>query len=305
MKARLSVKIIGIVFLLSAVLFASLIYLYTDHYTNGITDAFVDRAKATANSLNSAIDTREDLYDKNKLMSIIQKSIWLDPDIVDISFVFPDGGAMSTYIAFDMNNINKAPDKDNQNSYRNDILIDKTVQNNEKRILRVITPIHLSGQIVGTVQIDFTLENINKEILNATTFFIMIYIVMLIAFIAFLFYFLRLITIKPITEINKGMESISKGNLNYKIKVKTKDELGNLAGAFNKMTLDLKKSRAELEGYSKTLEKKVKDRTKELESKNKELETFNKLAIGRELKMIELKKKIKELQDKINKKGQP
>lgn len=45
------------------------------------------------------------------------------------------------------------------------------------------------------------------------------------------------------------------------------------------------------------LEKKVAERTKELDERNKELEKFYKLTIGRELKMAELKSKIKEIEE--------
>ncbi len=40
----------------------------------------------------------------------------------------------------------------------------------------------------------------------------------------------------------------------------------------------------------------VKERTAELEHKNSELERFNRMAIGRELRMVELKKRIRELE---------
>lgn len=60
-----------------------------------------------------------------------------------------------------------------------------------------------------------------------------------------------------------------------------------------------KKVEEELKKYQENLEDLVKERTKELEEKNKELERFNKLFVDRELRMIELKEKVKELESKI------
>ena len=55
----------------------------------------------------------------------------------------------------------------------------------------------------------------------------------------------------------------------------------------------------EISKYTKDLESKIIERTKELSSRIKELERVN-LAIGRELKMVELKKIINDLEKKIN-----
>lgn len=55
----------------------------------------------------------------------------------------------------------------------------------------------------------------------------------------------------------------------------------------------------ELEVMAQSLEEKVRQRTKELETKVKELEKFQKLVVGRELKMIELKKALRQAQGKI------
>ena len=55
----------------------------------------------------------------------------------------------------------------------------------------------------------------------------------------------------------------------------------------------------ELKELAESLEEQVKGRTKELQEKMKELERFNRLAVGRELKMIELKKEIERLKKEI------
>lgn len=54
----------------------------------------------------------------------------------------------------------------------------------------------------------------------------------------------------------------------------------------------------ELEEFSRNLEGDVEQRTKELQEKVKELEKFHKFAVGRELKMAELKEQIKNLEKK-------
>ncbi|MBU0476561.1 hypothetical protein KKB68_00935 [Patescibacteria group bacterium] len=56
------------------------------------------------------------------------------------------------------------------------------------------------------------------------------------------------------------------------------------------------KTRA-LEELAEDLEGQMEKRTEELQTKIKELERFQKMVVGRELKMIELKKEIEELKN--------
>jgi signal transduction histidine kinase/ActR/RegA family two-component response regulator len=68
---------------------------------------------------------------------------------------------------------------------------------------------------------------------------------------------------KPIVSLKNAANEVSRGNLDVKVKFKSKDELGQLAESFNGMTESLKKSQATIDNNTKTLEKKVVQRTKE------------------------------------------
>ena len=143
----------------------------------------------------------------------------------------------------------------------------------------------------------------NSLALFILTFFLAIFIS---------FYLTKRIT-NPLEKLKEGAAIIGKGDLDYRIEIKTGDELEKLAEAFNKMAKDLEQFHKALEEAKSTLEikvkvktkelreltenldEKVKERTRELKGKMEELERFHQMAVGREIKMIELKKEIKEL----------
>lgn len=78
----------------------------------------------------------------------------------------------------------------------------------------------------------------------------------------------------------------------------TKTEFGGkkLLQATVRDITERKQADIELTKHREQLEELVKTRTTELQEKNQELERFNKLFVGRELRMVELKEKIKELE---------
>ena len=85
---------------------------------------------------------------------------------------------------------------------------------------------------------------------------------------------------KPIDKLIKGAKIVGKGNLKHKIESETKDEVGELAVAFNKMTTNLKEVTASRDDLNKEVAKRKqmdgeRERLlKELEAKNTELDRF-------------------------------
>ena len=117
-----------------------------------------------------------------------------------------------------------------------------------------------------------SLEEMKQEMIF--TIFISSGIFIIISFLLIFFIFNRFIT-APISKLIKGIRLMGKGNLGNEVKVNSKDEIGELASAFNKMRIDLKKSQDSLKEYSENLEKLVTKRTEELEDKTANLEKIN------------------------------
>lgn len=83
---------------------------------------------------------------------------------------------------------------------------------------------------------------------------------------------------QPVKHLLQHTKLLSKGELNATVPYFSTDELGELANAFNNMTLNLKKARTELEEWAKNLEEKVEERTKEIQLMQNQLIRSEKLA---------------------------
>ncbi|MBU4299743.1 ATP-binding protein [archaeon] len=113
------------------------------------------------------------------------------------------------------------------------------------------------------------------------------------------FLFRRMIA-QPIGELASGIDSISAGNLDVKVKLRTGDEFERMAGAFNKMASDIKESKAKIETFNKTLKEEVAEKTKELNQKVDELTTTKNAVLNMMDDTEELNKSLTEARDKLS-----
>jgi methyl-accepting chemotaxis protein len=116
-----------------------------------------------------------------------------------------------------------------------------------------------------------------------TKFILFISLIISVLVVVIAFFSARSIS-KPLEKLTKGTQIVSEGNLKHKIDIKIKNEIGELANAFNQMAFKLNNHEKitqkeiadktkQLKNFNVILEKKVKDRTKELQKAKKELET--------------------------------
>ncbi len=135
----------------------------------------------------------------------------------------------------------------------------------DKKILGVL------DVIISTERIDNIIDaNIKNVVTNS--------ILLMILIPAFSALFIILIVNRPLKKISKGIDELSKGNLDYKISVTSKDELGSAANEFNQMAGKLDKAYKEIKEWSETLNHKVQEKNEELKKIYEQITQIEKLA---------------------------
>jgi len=182
----------------------------------------------------------------------------------------------------DAGNLNKAQDILNSDAYSGQKSI---IQSGIDEYLAVRGTVSDQALVISTTVLDQS-QNRLQIISKIQKYSLMGFVVLCLILLIMLFALITRMLLKPLSQFQKVANDVIGGNLNAKIEIKSKDEVGQFAANFNKMT-------ATLRGSLENTESKVSERTADLEK-------LNKYMTGRELKMIELKKRVAEL-EKINK----
>ena len=90
--------------------------------------------------------------------------------------------------------------------------------------------------------------------------------------------FIILLVNRPMKKLSKGIEEVGKGNLDYKIPINSKDELGKVAKRFNEMSSKLNDAYESIKNWSETLNEKVNEKTEELKNIYNQVNQIEKLA---------------------------
>ena len=105
---------------------------------------------------------------------------------------------------------------------------------------------------------------------------------------------IRNLITKPLDHLHEGAVRIGSGELDYRLNLDSRDEFEKVADSFNSMAERINTSHENLHEL-------VEDRTRELNERLAELEVFNNTMVGREKRMVELKKEINDLYVQLGK----
>jgi len=138
------------------------------------------------------------------------------------------------------------------------LLKEKEELKENPQLFHLSTPIYQNQLRIGTIYLGFSKEGINKVLLKTRNRIIEITLIALLLGIIGSIFLVKFI-ITPIRVLVKGVQEISHENFDVLLPIKTRDELGELTFAFNRMAKSLKEKQIMRHTFERYVTKEVAD----------------------------------------------
>ncbi len=170
-----------------------------------------------------------------------------------------------------------------------------TIQEDTQRFLRLSKAIYYENscsirchyhpphkKLIGILETDYPLSPLDRMIKEQKIATLTFGVILTFLSSVVLCIILWKIIIRPIMLLTDAMERVSKGDMDHRVNIDTKDEMGMLARRFNEMVEELKTARQRLENWAKELEEEVRKKTEEIRKGQEQMIHTEKLAsLGR------------------------
>ena len=160
------------------------------------------------------------------------------------------------------------------------------------RVLGLINPIRNERQcsqagchshpaqrtVLGVLDVRMSLEDVDASLAQERNQMIVVAAVMVVCMSLASIIFLIVTVHKPVQRLMEGTRQLAAGNLDYRIALPARDEIGELARSFNEMTKALRQEKEENVRWAQTLEERVQQKTNELKRIHERMLQIEKMA---------------------------
>jgi serine phosphatase RsbU (regulator of sigma subunit) len=238
LRFKFSVLIGVLVLLLTLGISTVLSYVAINHERRALAQQMIEKADLSLENMTNV--AREGILNNDELLllSLIGKTME-NPDI-EYSAVLDTGNRVIAHSDIDQRGMVFDDEFTVRASRQDEVLIEPSFEpDNLAPLYNLASPVLFAGKRIGTVLIGYstetifeTLEDVRRtSIINTILVTLVTIAVGIIGAII-----MASVTIRPIKVLAKGANIIGSGNLEHKITVRARDEIGMLANEFNRMT---------------------------------------------------------------------
>ncbi len=272
--------VIGVA-LIEAIVLALLIFTVIGHMNKNAEQALLKRSSTTVSLFASTAKDPVLSYDLASL-DTFSKELITNPDIAYVRILDANGLVLSA--------------TGSDSILNRQFVQDSNLKSVDDGIFDTSTTIAESGIEYGRVEIGINTDSINLGIQETRKLTILIAVVEM-SLVALFSLLLGTYLTRKLVILSAAAKSISTGDYTKDLKVTSKDEVGQVALAFNRMTLALRETQAsrnnfesELVELNRTLEDHVEKRTEKINSQILELKTANKMIADTQAKLLQSEK---------------
>jgi two-component system nitrogen regulation sensor histidine kinase NtrY len=133
-----------------------------------------------------------------------------------------------------------------------------------QRVLALVSTLSAAGEQYGRLHLLKGLAPLERSVSLTRSLFYAGVALSFVLVLLFLNLLLSRMVLAPVRRVHDAMARAATGDLQARLPVPSRDEVGSMAESFNRMVEELEASRRQIEGYSRNLEGMVEARTGEL-----------------------------------------